>query len=125
MLSCTTQRAWPCAVLELLVWMRPWLGAIAASARPDVAEPQAAEPVRCDGALRMELELVRAHLNLLPDLFDDDEGFLAALPMPAWVARTGGVYAWVAVAMEAQARFEAHAALRDDYARALRAWPCR
>ena len=110
-----------CAVLELLVWMRPWMGALVTHGR---CTPLEAEKARCVGAVKTELEMLRAHLNLLWELWDEAYicRFFAEMPMPAWVAR-----AWVAVAMEAQARFEAHVALRDDYARALRAWPppCR
>ena len=116
---CESERA----VMELLVWMRPWLASMVTHGR---REPQAAEPVRCAGALRMELEQLRAHLNLAP--FVLDEGAIRAffmamgLPVPHGDAVTT-VYAWVRVAVEMQARLEAYVALRDDYERALHAWP--
>jgi len=118
-----------CAVLELLVWMRPWMESDIASGR---CEPKPADEVRCAGTVKMELELLRAQLNLLPWLFDEPSirRFFEAMPMPSWVAAPHHhtdavtmVYDWIRVAVEMQARFQAYVELRDDYERAVREWP--
>ena len=116
-----------CAVLELLVWMRPWMGALVTHGR---CMPLEAEKARCVGAVKTELEMLRAHLNLLWELWDEAYicRFFAEMPMPAWVAPVTTVEMvddWIWVAIGIQARFQAYVELRDDYARAAGEWKAR